>query len=239
MSDDDLLLKTLNSYQFQEGDLGDDRFTPSIYIESELGEMDLSRTDNDLVPFSYPSDNKTADANVVTVTKSLINTYSYYYMDIDLFTTEEKYPVISATLHIDTQLAGIDNGHIKLTAQNTGRDDIKGSTIFSYGPRNLKLDIDTTQLTIANSTFITLSNDDISLKLVATCATDKNDEGTHDADGIMACADELNFSGDIFVNGATDKVAIIEDRDGLPVIKFVGGDSYGVVMTPNFDFVKQ
>ena len=75
----------------------------------------------------------------------------------------------------------------------------------------------------------------MSLKLVATCATD----GGEQPESIAVCEGDLTTSGDVFIDDSGEKVAGIEDRDGAMVIKFVSGDSYGVVMTPNFGFVKQ
>jgi hypothetical protein len=128
---------------------------------------------------------------------------------------------------------------VTLTVENVATDDFKASALFSYGPRVLKLDLDTREATNANKSFVTIENADISLKLVATCATETDDQGMQDTDIIAACEGDLDFSGDIYINGSDEKVAVIEDRDGLQVIKFVAGDSYGVVMVPNLDFVKQ
>ena len=158
---------------------------------------------------------------------------------IDEIGSGSNSPTITATLQMDTQLMGIEDGQIKISAENIDHDNMTASALFRYGNRSVSLDVDTTNLIGKDKTFITLSNADVSLKLVATCATDKNDLGVHDNSGIAACDGDLNFSGDVFIDGSDSRVATLEDRDGLPVIKFVSGDSYGVVMTPNFDFVKQ
>ena len=79
---------------------------------------------------------------------------------------------------------------------------------------------------------LVIRNADAEMKVVLTCATDKNDAGQHDNDNITACADGINMQGDIYVDDT--KVADLEDRNGLPVFTFSDGNGYDLVITPNF-----
>jgi hypothetical protein len=150
---------------------------------------------------------------------------------------ENDYRKTTATLQVDTQLTGIDNALVQVSAENFAMDEFKGSMLFAYNPRTLRLDIDTRETNTGDTAYLTFANEDLSMKLVATCSGDS----THimDSTQIMACDGDLNFSGDIFMNGSDEKVAVFEDRDDIQLIKFVSGESYGVVMMPNLDFVKQ
>lgn len=221
-------------FQFQQHAENAQLFAPTFILWTDFGDIWMNSANYMEVPFEAPGASGT-----YSVTQTLVVIESDFDMEIDSFATETNYPVYSATLEIDTELMGIDDGQVKVSATNTGNDSSSGSALFSYGNRSIKLDADTASLVSKDQTFITLSNGDVSLKLVAECATAKNDEGIHDIEAIAACDGDLNFKGDVYIDGADEKVAVVEDRDGLPVIKFISGDSYGVVMTPNFDFVKQ
>jgi hypothetical protein len=234
LNSDNTLIGILNSFQFQQHGENARLFAPTFILWTDFGDIWMSRAEYMEVPFEAPGASGTYSVN-----QNLVVHESDFNMEIDAFATEANYPVYSAALQIDTELVGIDDGQIKVSATNTGHDSFTGSALFSYGNRNIKLDADTDSLVGKDQTFITLSNGEISLKLVAECATATNDEGVHDIDAIAACEGDLNFSGDVYIDGADEKVAVVEDRGGLPVIKFVSGDSYGVVLTPNFDFVKQ
>ena len=212
------------------------RFNPHADISTTFGEIGIARS---TYWGFYSDENLVEFTNLDPVTKPMFVMYSDYQIDYDVIETADHYRKVSASLKIDTALAGIEDGHVTLTVENVATDDFKASALFSYGPRVLKLDLDTREATNANKSFVTIENADISLKLVATCATETDDQGMQDTDIIAACEGDLDFSGDIYINGSDEKVAVIEDRDGLQVIKFVAGDSYGVVMVPNLDFVKQ
>ncbi len=229
VSADNALLSVLNQYWVQNYDLPNNMFSPFVNVNSEVNNFIVRRNTYDLINFTSFQDQQaqmTAD-------------YDDLEMDLSIFEDETHFPKMTTTLQMDTRLAGIDDGQIKLTATNTGQEDFVGSVFLRYGLRSLKLDVDSEDLASSNSSFVTISNDSISMKIVATCATDLNDDGIHDNEGIASCSEELNFSGDIFVNDGADKVAVIEDRDGLAVIKFVAGNSMGIVLTPNFDIVRQ
>jgi hypothetical protein len=229
VSAENTLLSALNQYWVQNYDLPNNMFSPFINVNSEVNNFIVRRNTYDLINFTSFQDQQaemTAD-------------YDDLEMDLSIFEDETHFPKMTTTLQMDTRLAGIDDGQIKLTATNTGQEDFVGSVFLRYGDRSIKLDVDSKDLSASNSSFVTISNGNISMKIVATCATDRNDDGIHDNEGIAACSEELNFSGDIYVNDSTEKVAVIEDRDGLVVIKFVAGNSLGVVMTPNFDIVRQ
>lgn len=228
-SAEDGLLGILNGYWVQRYDLPSGMFNPFINVNTEVNNFIVERDTYELVNFTGYQDMQvemTAD-------------YNDLEMDLSIFEDETHFPKITTTLQMDTRLAGIDDGQIKLTGTNTGAEEFVGSVFLRYGHRSLKLDVDSEDLASKNSSFVTISNDSISMKIVATCATDLNDDGVHDNEGIASCSDDLNFSGDIYVNAGTEKVAVIEDRDGIAVIKFIAGNSLGVVMTPNFDIVRQ
>ncbi len=155
------------------------------------------------------------------------------HTDLSGVMPENDYRKTTATLQVGTQLTGIEDGLVQVSAENFAMDDFKGSILFAYNPRSLRLDIDTRETNTGDAAYLTFANEDLSMRLVATCAGDT--DSTH----IMACDGDLNFSGDIFMNGSDEKVAVFEDRDDIQLIKFVSGESYGVVMMPNLDFVKQ
>ena len=225
-------ISTANTQLYQQSY----RFNPHADISTTFGEIGIARS---TYWGFYSDENLVEFTNLDPVTKPMFVMYGDYEIDYDVIETADHYRKVSASLKIDTKLAGIEDGHVTLTAENVASDDFKGSALFTYGPRVLKLDLDTREATNANKSFVTIENADISLKLVATCATETDDQGMQDTDIIAACEGDLDFSGDIYINGSDEKVAVIEDRDGLQVIKFVAGDSYGVVMVPNLDFVKQ
>lgn len=225
-------ISTANTQLYQQSY----RFNPHAEISTTFGEIGIARSSH---WGFYGNENIIEFTNLDPVTKPMFVMYGDYQIDYDVIETADHYRKVSASLKIDTKLAGIEDGHVTLTVENVASDDFKGSALFTYGPRVLKLDLDTREATNANKSFVTIENADISLKLVATCATETDDQGMQDTDIIAACEGDLDFSGDIYINGSDDKVAVIEDRDGLQVIKFIAGDSYGVVMVPNLDFVKQ
>ena len=229
MPTEDGLMNILNDQYVQIFKLPENMFRPFINVDSEVNNFIVRRDTYEAVNFVSFQDQQ------VEMTVD----YDDLDMDLSIFENETNFPIITSTLQMDTRLAGIDDGQIKLTATNTAQEDYVGSLFLRYGHRSIKLDIDPTDLTSSDRSFVTISNDSISMTLVATCATDLNDDAVHDNEGIEACSDELNFSGDVFVNGGADKVAVIEDRDGLVVIKFIAGNSLGVVMTPSFDIVRQ
>ena len=229
MSAEDGLLNILNDRYVQNYKLPEDMFRPFINVDSEVNNFIVRRDTYEPVSFVGFQDQQV----------EMKADYDDLEMDLSIFENETNFPIITTTLQMDTRLAGIDDGQIKLTATNTALKDYVGSLFLRYGHRSIKLDVDSEDLTSSDRSFVTISNDSISMTLVATCATDLNDDGVHENEGVEACSDELNFSGDVFVNGGTDKVAVIEDRNGLVVIKFIAGNSLGVVMTPSFDIVRQ
>ena len=232
------LMNVVNGPEFQNNVYNASVFNPIAVLDTVVGDIVLVRPNNaPLIQFIQPQPGMatTATADLVVGSDELMVGFD----TIDEIGSGSNSPTITATLQMDTQLMGIEDGQIKISAENIDHDNMTASALFRYGNRSVSLDVDTTNLIGKDKTFITLSNADVSLKLVATCATDKNDLGVHDNSGIAACDGDLNFSGDVFIDGSDSRVATLEDRDGLPVIKFVSGDSYGVVMTPNFDFVKQ
>mgnify|MGYP003384943758 FL=1 len=224
------LINTLNSFQFQQHEANYQLFNPSFLVWTDFGDVWLNRAEYMEVLFVAPD-----ASGVYSVNESIVVTESDFEMDVTNFVTEESYPTITASLQMDAALVGIEDGEIKLLASNTDSESFTGSALFSYGESTVKLEVDSDNFAEKDKTFITFSNGDMSLKLVATCATD----GGEQPESIAVCEGDLTTSGDVFIDDSGEKVAVIEDRDGAMVIKFVSGDSYGVVMTPNFGFVKQ
>ena len=197
-------------------------------IETQYGELEASTRNAYFINFDGNQPvgieiDKTIDINV-----------EGFYSDVQItqFDTVDAYIEMSAALRMSASLTGLDDAEITVYADRIGLEDFSGSVKLVNGVRAIELVFDTSKsLSDAAGTNLQISNADALMTINASCASDLNDEGIQDNSGIVACADGINFQGDVVVDGL--KVADLEDRDGLPVFRFSDGSGFDLIATPN------
>ena len=200
-------------------------------LDSQYGEFNLTT--------GYAPGELTFDGNLEIGEEALYTRpmhIDYFYPEFDAeeyAAGDEAFVDVDIAASIKADLTGLPDAEISLFIDRLGKDDSKGTVKFINGTRVVELNFNSEE-TFNNGTMnnLIIRNADAEMKVVLTCATDKNDAGQHDNDNITACADGINMQGDIYVDDT--KVADLEDRNGLPVFTFSDGSGYDLVITPNF-----
>jgi hypothetical protein len=201
------------------------------YLDSQYGDFTLTTGH---APGELTFDGNLAAGEVALYTRPVYIDYFYPEFDAEEYAAgDEAFVNVNITASIKADLTGLPDAEVSLFIDRLGKDDSKGTVKFINGTRVVELNFNSEEA-FNNGTMnhLIIRNADAEMKVVVTCATDKNDAGQHDNDNITACADGINMQGDIFVDDT--KVADLEDRNGLPVFTFSDGSGYDLVITPNF-----